>query len=118
MSFLKHNSYKEVPKDCDYITFGMGCFWGAEKRFWEVKGLETTVVGYSGGKVNNPTYEEVWRAGWQTDYERVWSEHLQVYRYHSVRSAQPSLPSTQPDGSSPNRLQSGLLSPARHDQRH
>ncbi len=37
----------------------MGCFWGAEKKFWEVKGLKTTVVGYSGGKTNNPTYEEV-----------------------------------------------------------
>ena len=59
MSFLKHNSYKEVPMDCEYITFGMGCFWGAEKRFWEVKGLKTTVVGYSGGKTDNPTYEEV-----------------------------------------------------------
>ena len=45
--------------DCEYITFGMGCFWGAEKRFWEVKGLKTTVVGYSGGKTDNPTYEEV-----------------------------------------------------------
>ena len=59
MSFLKHNSYKDVPMDCEYITFGMGCFWGAEKRFWEVKGLKTTVVGYSGGKTDNPTYEEV-----------------------------------------------------------
>ena len=45
--------------DCEYITFGMGCFWGAEKRFWKVKGLKTTVVGYSGGKTDNPTYEEV-----------------------------------------------------------
>ena len=59
MSFLKHNSFKEVPRDCEYITFGMGCFWGAEKRFWEVKGLKTTVVGYSGGQTNNPTYEKV-----------------------------------------------------------
>ena len=59
MSFLKHDSYKQVPKDCEYITFGMGCFWGAEKKFWEVKGLKTTVVGYSGGKTDNPTYEEV-----------------------------------------------------------
>ena len=59
MSFLKHNFYKEVPKDCEYITFGMGCFWGAEKKFWDVKGLKTTIVGYSGGKTDNPTYEEV-----------------------------------------------------------
>ena len=39
--------------------FGMGCFWGAEKKFWEVSGVYTTVVGYSGGNTPNPTYQEV-----------------------------------------------------------
>ena len=88
MSFLKHNSYKEVPMDCEYITFGMGCFWGAEKRFWEVKGLKTTVVGYSGGKTDNPTYEEV--CSGQTGHAEVvrvilekkkfsWDELFQIF---------------------------------------
>ena len=88
MSFLKHNSYKEVPTDCEYITFGMGCFWGAEKRFWEIKGLKTTVVGYSGGKTDNPTYEEV--CSGQTGHAEVvrvilekkkfsWDELFQIF---------------------------------------
>ena len=39
--------------------FGMGCFWGAERKFWEVKGVFSTAVGYAGGFTPNPTYEEV-----------------------------------------------------------
>jgi peptide-methionine (S)-S-oxide reductase len=39
--------------------FGMGCFWGAEKRFWQTEGVYTTAVGYAGGGTPNPTYEEV-----------------------------------------------------------
>jgi peptide-methionine (S)-S-oxide reductase len=39
--------------------FAMGCFWGAEKRFWEVKGVYSTAVGYAGGYTPNPTYREV-----------------------------------------------------------
>ena len=39
--------------------FGLGCFWGAEKRFWETTGVYTTAVGYAGGYTPNPTYEEV-----------------------------------------------------------
>jgi peptide-methionine (S)-S-oxide reductase len=39
--------------------FGMGCFWGAEKKFWEAPGVYTTAVGYAGGLTPNPTYEEV-----------------------------------------------------------
>ncbi len=40
-------------------VFGMGCFWGAERRFWQVRGVYTTAVGYAGGFTPNPTYEEV-----------------------------------------------------------
>ena len=40
------------------IIFGMGCFWGAERIFWEVPGVYTTAVGYSGGTTPNPTYGE------------------------------------------------------------
>jgi len=39
--------------------FGMGCFWGAEKKFWQAPGVYTTAVGYAGGLTPNPTYEEV-----------------------------------------------------------
>jgi len=39
--------------------FGMGCFWGTERKFWEAEGVITTAVGYSGGFTPNPTYEEV-----------------------------------------------------------
>jgi peptide-methionine (S)-S-oxide reductase len=38
--------------------FGMGCFWGAERRFWQLPGVYTTAVGYQGGPTPNPTYEE------------------------------------------------------------
>jgi peptide-methionine (S)-S-oxide reductase len=40
-------------------TFGMGCFWGAERKFWEAPGVHTTAVGYAGGFTPNPTYHEV-----------------------------------------------------------
>jgi peptide-methionine (S)-S-oxide reductase len=39
--------------------FGMGCFWGAERKFWQQKGVYTTAVGYAGGSTENPTYREV-----------------------------------------------------------
>lgn len=43
----------------EQVMFGMGCFWGAEKVFWQLPGVELTAVGYSGGYTPNPTYEEV-----------------------------------------------------------
>ena len=45
------------------IQFGMGCFWGAERKFWQAQGVFTTAVGYSGGITPNPTYEEVCSGG-------------------------------------------------------
>ncbi|XP_035801988.1 mitochondrial peptide methionine sulfoxide reductase isoform X2 [Amphiprion ocellaris] len=41
------------------VMFGMGCFWGAERKFWRQKGVYSTQVGYSGGYTPNPTYREV-----------------------------------------------------------
>ena len=47
------------PGDTEQVIVGMGCFWGAEKAFWQLPGVYTTAVGYSGGITTNPTYEEV-----------------------------------------------------------
>ncbi len=47
------------PDGVQSAIFGMGCFWGAERIFWEADGVYTTAVGYAGGFTPNPTYEEV-----------------------------------------------------------
>jgi len=47
------------PEGSQQIVFGMGCFWGAERLFWQTPGVITTAVGYAGGFTPNPTYEEV-----------------------------------------------------------
>jgi peptide-methionine (S)-S-oxide reductase len=47
------------PAGIELAMFGMGCFWGAERKFWETKGVHSTAVGYAGGLTPNPTYEEV-----------------------------------------------------------
>jgi len=47
------------PDDAEQAIFGMGCFWGAERLFWEASGIHTTAVGYAGGLTPNPTYREV-----------------------------------------------------------
>jgi peptide-methionine (S)-S-oxide reductase len=43
----------------ELVLFGMGCFWGAERKFWSLPGVETTAVGYAAGLTPNPTYREV-----------------------------------------------------------
>ncbi len=47
------------PENLEQALFGMGCFWGAERKFWQCPGVFSTAVGYSGGYTPNPTYEEV-----------------------------------------------------------
>jgi peptide-methionine (S)-S-oxide reductase len=47
------------PEGTEVAVFGMGCFWGAERRFWQLPGVYTTSVGYAGGFTPNPSYEEV-----------------------------------------------------------
>ena len=49
----------EIPNDFEVIILGMGCFWGAEKIFWQLDGIYHTAVGYAGGYTTNPTYDEV-----------------------------------------------------------
>ena len=47
------------PEGMEQLVVGMGCFWGAERVFWQADGVYTTAVGYAGGYTPNPTYEEV-----------------------------------------------------------
>ncbi len=47
------------PENVRFALFGMGCFWGAERLFWQMPGVVSTAVGYAGGHTSNPTYREV-----------------------------------------------------------
>ncbi|WP_013324538.1 peptide-methionine (S)-S-oxide reductase MsrA [Gloeothece verrucosa] len=47
------------PEGMEMAIFGLGCFWGAERKFWQLEGVYSTAVGYAGGYTPNPTYEEV-----------------------------------------------------------
>ena len=52
-----------VAAGLEQAMFGLGCFWGAERKFWELPGVEVTAVGYAAGFTPNPTYEEVCSGG-------------------------------------------------------
>jgi peptide-methionine (S)-S-oxide reductase len=56
---LGHPLTPPFPDGHQQIVLGLGCFWGAERLFWETPGVWTTAVGYAGGATPNPTYEEV-----------------------------------------------------------
>lgn len=56
---LGHSLKEPFPVNMEKIIFGLGCFWGAERRFWQQPGIYTTAVGYAAGYTKNPTYEEV-----------------------------------------------------------
>lgn len=49
----------QLPAGFEVAVFGMGCFWGAEKLFWDLPGVWSTAVGYAGGHMSSPTYEQV-----------------------------------------------------------
>jgi peptide-methionine (S)-S-oxide reductase len=56
---LKTSMLRPFPEDSEQIVLGMGCFWGAERKFWQLDGIFTTAVGYAAGHTPNPTYQEV-----------------------------------------------------------
>jgi peptide-methionine (S)-S-oxide reductase len=55
----KHRLTPPFPEGLERAMFGMGCFWGAEQKFWQLNGVYTTAVGYAAGHTPNPTYREV-----------------------------------------------------------
>ena len=58
--FVNGNPIKPpFPEELCQVVFGLGCFWGAERKFWELNGVYTTAVGYAAGYTPNPTYHEV-----------------------------------------------------------
>ncbi len=63
------------PEDAELAMFGMGCFWGVERKFWTAPGVWVTAVGYAGGMTPNPTYREVCSAltGHNEVVQVVWS---------------------------------------------
>ncbi|KPJ95563.1 MAG: methionine sulfoxide reductase A [Gammaproteobacteria bacterium SG8_15] len=54
-----HPLQPPFPENMQQAVFGLGCFWGAERKFWQLEGVYTTAVGYSAGYTPNPTYQEV-----------------------------------------------------------
>ncbi|MFK7795315.1 MAG: peptide-methionine (S)-S-oxide reductase MsrA [Gammaproteobacteria bacterium] len=60
LHFVKENPIKPpFPDHIEKIMFGLGCFWGAERKFWQIEGVYSTAVGYAAGITLNPSYEEV-----------------------------------------------------------
>jgi peptide-methionine (S)-S-oxide reductase len=54
-----HTLAGPYPEGIETAVFGLGCFWGAERKFWQAPGVYSTAVGYAGGETPNPTYDEV-----------------------------------------------------------
>lgn len=56
---LGTTTVEPFPQNTEMIMFGMGCYWGAERKFWQIMGVHSTQVGFAGGSTVNPTYHEV-----------------------------------------------------------
>jgi peptide-methionine (S)-S-oxide reductase len=61
--FVNGNKLEPPFPEMEEAVFGLGCFWGAERKFWQQKGVHSTMVGYAGGLTPNPTYREVCSGG-------------------------------------------------------
>ena len=57
--YFKNSVNPPFPRGYKQVALGMGCFWGAERVFWQTDGVYTTAVGYAGGDFDNPTYQSV-----------------------------------------------------------
>jgi peptide-methionine (S)-S-oxide reductase len=57
--FVNGESVDVLPAGMEYAMFGLGCFWGAERKFWQLEGVFVTSVGYTGGNNEHPTYQQV-----------------------------------------------------------
>ena len=67
--YVKGGRLDDSFEGMSVAVFGMGCFWGAERKFWNLSGVVSTAVGYAGGLTPNPTYEEV--CGGRTGHAEV-----------------------------------------------
>lgn len=85
MHFVKRTPLKPpFPVATETALFGLGCFWGAEKVFWDLSGVYTTAVGYAAGYTPNPTYQEV--CSGRTDHNEV-----VLVVYEPLRISYPAL---------------------------
>ncbi|MGB3765083.1 MAG: peptide-methionine (S)-S-oxide reductase MsrA [Phormidesmis sp.] len=57
--YVNGNKLEDFPEGMELAMFGLGCFWGAERKFWQIDGVYSTAVGYAAGSTPNPTYREV-----------------------------------------------------------
>jgi peptide-methionine (S)-S-oxide reductase len=57
--FVNGENVDNFPEGMEYAMFGLGCFWGAERKFWQVEGVYVTSAGYAAGTIENPTYNQV-----------------------------------------------------------
>ncbi len=57
--FVNGNNVDQLPAGMEFALFGLGCFWGAERKFWQLEGVYVTSVGYAAGDTEQPTYKQV-----------------------------------------------------------
>lgn len=69
LHFVHATNVDNLPEGMEYALFGLGCFWGAERKFWQLEGVYATSVGYAAGSVENPTYKQVCSGA--TDHNEV-----------------------------------------------
>ena len=70
--------HSETPQNYESIIFGAGCFWGVERKFWELDGVWLTSVGYSGGQLEDPSYEIVCSGEDQKDAQHKFTQNAPV----------------------------------------
>ena len=69
LHYVHATNVDKLPLGMEYALFGLGCFWGAERKFWQLEGVYATSVGYAAGNVENPTYKQV--CAGTTDHNEV-----------------------------------------------